>query len=65
MQYELTLKLLLETPVDKDRIIRQVESCFAFGTVLESIAEALKLDVDPRFLGVTVLGASARTTAVE
>jgi len=65
MQYELTIKLLLETPVDQDRVIRQVESCFAFGTVLESVAEALKLDVDPQFLGVAVLATSARTTPVE
>ena len=62
MQYEVTIKLLLETPVDQDRVIRQVESCFAFGTVLESVAEALKLDVDPQFLGVAVLATSPRTT---
>jgi hypothetical protein len=62
MRYELTIKLLLETPVNQDRVIRQVESCFAFGTVLESVADALKLDVDPRFLGVTVLTTSPRTT---
>ena len=62
MQYELSIELLLESPVERDRLIRQVESCFAFGTVLESIAEALKLDVDPQFLGVTVLATPARTT---
>jgi hypothetical protein len=62
MRYELTIKLLLETPVNQDRVIRQVESCFAFGTVSESVADALKLDVDPRFLGVTVLTTSPRTT---
>jgi len=65
MQYELTIKLLLETSVDQDRVIRQVESCFAFGTVLESVAEALKLDVDPRFLGAVALATSARATNVE
>jgi hypothetical protein len=62
MRYEVTIKLLLETSVDQGRVIRQVESCFAFGTVLESVSEALKLDVDPRFLGVAVLTTSPRTT---
>ncbi len=65
MQYELTIKLLLESPIDQDRVIRQVESCFAFGTVLESLTEALKLDVAPHFLGVAVLAASAQTTTIE
>lgn len=65
MQYEVTVKLLLETPFEEDRVMRQVESLFAFGTVLESVAEALKLDADPHFLSVAVLATSARTTAVE
>jgi len=65
MQYELTVKLLLDTPVDEERVTRQVESLFAFGTVLESVAEALKLDADPHLLSVAVLATSARTTTVE
>ncbi len=65
MQYELTIKLSLATPVDKDRLIRQVESCFASGTVLESVAEALKLDEDPHFLSVAVLATSSRTPTVQ
>lgn len=65
MQYELTVKLLLETPVDEDRVTRQVQSLFAFGTVLESIAEALKLEADPHFVSVAVSATSARTTTVE
>jgi len=65
MQYELTVKLLIKTPFDEDRVMRQVESLFAFGTVLESVAEALKLDVNPHFLSVAVLAASARTTTME
>lgn len=64
MQYELTLKLLIKTPFDEDRIMRQVESLFAVGTVMESFADALKLDVDPHFLSVAVLSTSARTTTV-
>ena len=65
MQYEVTVKVLLETPVDEDRLTRQVQSLFAFGTVLESIAEALKLNADPHFLSVVVSASPARTTTVE
>ena len=65
MQYELTVQLLVETPFDEDRVMRQVESLFAFGTVLESVAEALKLDLNPHFLSVAVLPTSARTTTME
>ena len=65
MQHELTIRLLVETPFDEDRVARQVESLFAFGTVSESVAEALKLDSDPHFLSVTVLAISARTPTQE
>jgi hypothetical protein len=65
MQYELTLKLLIKTPFEEDRITRQVESLFAVGTVMESFADALKLDVDPHFLGVAVSETSPRTTTAQ
>jgi len=65
MEYELTVKLLIETPVDEDRVMRQVESLFAVGTVMESFADALKLDVDPHFLSVAVSPTSAQTAAAE
>ena len=65
MQYELTIKLLVETPFDEDRVARPVESLFAFGTVSESFAEGLKLDEDPHFLSVAVLATSARATTAE
>jgi hypothetical protein len=64
MQYKLTVRLLIETPVDEDWVMRQVESLFAFGTVMESFADALKLDVDPHFLSVAVSANSPRTTTV-
>lgn len=64
MQYEVTVKLLIETPVDEDRLTRQVESLFAVGTVMESFADALKLDADPHFLSVAVLATSVRATTV-
>jgi hypothetical protein len=65
MQHELTIRLLVETPLDNDRVARQVESLFAFGTVSESVAEALKLDAAPHFLSVAVSATSARTTTAE
>ncbi len=65
MQYEVTVKLLIETPVDEGRLTRQVESFFAVGTVMESFADALKLDADPHFLNVAVLATLARTATVE
>jgi len=55
MQYEVTVKLLIETPVDEDHLTRQVESLFAFGTVMESFADALKLNADPHFLSMADL----------
>ena len=61
MQYEVTVKLLIETPLDQDRVTRQVESLVAFGTILESFSEALRLEKDPRFSSVAVLATSART----
>ncbi len=64
MQYEVTVKLLIKTPFDEDRVTRQVESLFAIGTVRESFAEALKLDKDPHFLSVAVSATSPRTTTV-
>ena len=64
MQYEVTVKLLIETPVDEDRLMRQVESLFAFGTVLEAFADGLKLHEDPHFLSVAVLATSTRTATV-
>jgi hypothetical protein len=65
MKYELTVKLLIETPFDEDRVKRQVESFSSFGTVLESVAEALKLDMDPRFLSAAVMATPVRTSIAE
>jgi len=62
MQYELTVKLLIKTPFKEDRVVRQVESLFAVGTVRESFADALKLDKDLHFLSVAVSATSPRTT---
>ena len=59
MQYELTIKLRVETSVDEARVARQVESLFACGTASEAFAEALKLNEDPRFVGMEVLASPA------
>jgi hypothetical protein len=61
----LTVKLLIEKPFDEERVMRQVESLFAVGTVMESFADALKLDKDLHFLSVAVSATSARTTTAE
>jgi len=65
MKYELTVKLLIESPFDEYRVKRQVESLFDFGTVSESFADGLKLDECPHFLSVDVSATSARATTVE
>ncbi len=54
MQYEVTLKILLDSPCKKERVARQVESLFEFGTIRESFADALGLDETPRLSGVSV-----------
>ncbi len=64
MQYELTVKLLITSPFDEERVTRQVESLLAVGTVMESFADALKLDKDPNFLSVAVSATPHLTTAV-
>ncbi len=65
MQYEVTIKLLIETTVDEDRLTRQVEWLFDFGTVKDSFADALKLNEDPHFLNVAVLAAPTPKTTME
>ena len=54
MQYELTVTMQLESGCEQDRVAKQFESLFEFGTIRESIAEGLKLLKDPRLVTVTV-----------
>jgi len=54
MQYELTLKVLIDTPFDKDRVVHKIESLFEFGTINESIVDALGLDETPRLSSVSI-----------
>ncbi len=58
MQYEVTLKILINTRFDKERIARQVKSLFEFGTIGESVVDALELNETPRLSGVSVESAS-------
>jgi hypothetical protein len=54
MQYELTLKIAIQSPYGADRVARQMESVFEFGTVKEAIAEGLRLLPDPRLVDVAI-----------
>ncbi|MFH1758030.1 MAG: hypothetical protein ABH969_08285 [Pseudomonadota bacterium] len=60
MKYELTLKIAIETPLGKERVARQVESLFEFGTIGESIVDGLGLDENPRLSSVSIEPASTR-----
>lgn len=66
MQYEVTVKMLVKSPVgvDKDRLIRQTESVCEFGTVMEAIADGLHLDCNPRLLNIEARRACRRVPAV-
>jgi hypothetical protein len=46
--------MLIDTPFDKERVVRQVESLFEFGTIGESVVDALGLDETPRLSSVSI-----------
>lgn len=54
MNYELTIKIQLESAHNEERVIKQFESLFEFGTIKESIAVALQLGNDPRLTAIAV-----------
>jgi hypothetical protein len=54
MNYELTVTIQLNSRRNRDRVAKQFESLFEFGTIKESIAEGLQLLNDPRLLAVAV-----------
>jgi hypothetical protein len=58
MQYEVTLKILVDSPRKKERVARQVESLFEVGTIGESFVDALGLDETPRLSRVSIETAS-------
>jgi hypothetical protein len=60
MRYEVTLKIVIDTPRDKERVVRQVESLFEFGTIGESIVDGLGLDETPRLSSVSIEPASSK-----
>lgn len=63
MQYELTLKILVESPFDEERVASQSESVCEFGTVMEALADGLKLERNPRLLNVKIARVSGRPMA--
>lgn len=52
--------MLIDTPFDKDRVVHQVESLFEFGTISESVVDALGLEETPRLSSVSIEPASTR-----
>ena len=58
MRYELTLKVLIDTPLDRDRVVNKIESLFEFGTITESIVDTLGLDETPRLSSASIETAS-------
>ena len=60
MHYELTITIRLKSRSRQERIARQFTSLFEFGTIRESIAEALQLREDPHLVDVAVEKKSLR-----
>jgi hypothetical protein len=58
MQYEVTLKILVDSPFEKERVTHQVKCLFEFGTIAESLADGLGLGENPRLSSVTIKPAS-------
>ncbi len=54
MYYEVTIKMRINSRVNKNRVESQMESLFEFGTIREAIAEGLKLGTDPRLACIEV-----------
>jgi len=56
MQYELTITLRLDSDSTQDRLAKQVDSLFEYGTIKESIVDGLQLLEDPRLVDISVRG---------
>ncbi|SPE59923.1 hypothetical protein SBV1_3580010 [Verrucomicrobia bacterium] len=54
MCYELNITVEVESDHAPDRVAKQMESLFEFGTIKESIADGLQLLDDPHLLAVAV-----------
>ena len=54
MVYKVNMEFSVDGCFDEDSLIRKLESVFEFGTLRESIAEALELDEDPHLIQVSV-----------
>ena len=58
MLYELTIAIQVKSPNSAERVARQMESVFEFGTLREAIAQGLRLREEPHLLGLSVHAAS-------
>ena len=54
MNYEVTLSFKVDSPYSEERVGRQTECLFEFGTMRESIADGLDLDEEPSLISVDV-----------
>jgi hypothetical protein len=54
MRYQLTVTIELKSPFSKERVGKQFASLFNFGTIRESIADALQLQNDPELVSISV-----------
>ena len=54
MTYEVMVKLTLRSPHGAERVAKQIESVFEFGTVGEATAEGLTLNEAPHLVDVSV-----------
>ncbi len=61
MKYDVTLRMTLKSSSDADRIRKQIESVFEFGTVGEAFAEGLVLNEEPHLVDVSVCRLAAAT----
>lgn len=52
MKHEIAMRLEIESPAAKERVIKQIEALFDAGTIRESIAAGLRLDTEPHLIGV-------------
>ncbi len=63
MQHEVTIKMLVVSPHSEEHVAELTQAVCKYGTVMEAIAEGLKLGPCPRLLSVEVGPASRRSTS--
>ena len=53
MRHEVIIRLTLNSDYKSDRVEKQIDSLLNSGTVREAIADALQLETEPHFVGVS------------